>query len=499
MKIELRLPATNYVAKESLLLTVVITNDGKSPISVPDPETMSNTEPVYILTGASFPQPATLAFGGRRPDLPPVPPEMVTIAPGEEFECQVPIDMLARIVEKGRHTVMMRMGEVSSNTVAFSIDEPVVVGARIMADDGVQRSPARVLALVGSPGKLIQFLFREQRPAIGEIRFAKMVAAPAPAPPANATDPLAIWTNFDRSEVFYFRTGWVSPDAVGIETGSEAQTVRATLQVGAEVPVHPALMAIDGNAQVFVRSASQLRLLRFPLPEKGQPPAPSEEIWSAPMPASVGSAAAVLSASGKPYALTVGTMAPAPASRPEEEPPGLRVTLFDASGDAKPLDIEIPNAVPVPDSQPAVWCDAEGRVHAALLVLDPPPPPPPPGPEKPEEPEEPSKPSYTLSYVRIDWTPLLEPFPPAFTRKRLPAIAVKPAAAVVSHKITAGSSRVDWVAMLEDRSFLSDTQPGQPQSVAGQPVLPLQVLSMEHAKYLLTLDQNEILKFRNLK
>ncbi len=472
MKISISLGGDRFIARESMVLTVVVTNTGSSAIEIPDPGDGRNTQPEYAIQGPSYPQGHKIVFGRPlKPGQPSPEPVLVKLAPGEEHESELPLEMAVKFPEPGKHTLVAKLSWAGASAVSapvsFMIEAPVLHAARIMADDGFQRpGMQRVLALAGQPPKLYQFMFREQRPGIGEIRFAKMV--PAAVPPPEATDVIAPWTNFDRSDVFYFRTGWRTPAAVGMETDTPVQRATAAIEAGSEV-IHPALMAKDGAASVLVRTAKEILLIQLPLPAEEKAPPPSQTIWKANLehPAIAACAAVAPAPLNKPFALTVG-----------QGMGNVAVTLFE-SGASKGKHVEIPAATLPPDSQPALWIDSSAQAHAAILVADP---------DAPRN----------LSLVLIDWM-TAEP-EAKVTRKsvsRLPRDAKSSVAAFsVSDR---RPPRLDWVVLLDDGSLVSSKSPGSVQRFPSAPVRPLQLLSMSQAMYLLTTDAVDILRFRNLQ
>jgi hypothetical protein len=204
-------------------------------------------------------------------------------------------------------------------------------------------------------------------------------------------------------------------------------------------------------------------------------------VWKANLPFQ-GTAVAVAALGPEPlsvrYALAAG--------QDRKDPDAAVLALFDTAGAGEPKTVEVPGAVFLPGFEPTLWFDAEGNPHSAALASDP-------------------KEKHRVSLIRVAWNPTAPAEGPVVTRT--PAVASEdppPVAGTVTHSIAAGakgaaSVRVDWVVLLEDGRLLSNSSPSMPQTMAGKPVLPLQLLSMQYAKYLLTHDEVEVLKFRNLR
>lgn len=488
MNLEIRFAQDRFIVGETIVLYVRLTNTGSAPAEVPDPAAPGNGQPLYTVKGPSYPEGHSFRLGQRRLPGVPLPQELVTIAPGETFEAEVQLDVLVKFPELGEHTISARFDDdkmpapLAAGPIPLIVEKPDIRSARIMADDGFQKSTLqRVLALVGKPGNLYQFMYREQRPEIGEIKASGAARAYAPPVPATADSVFPPWANFDRSQVFFFRFGWAGPTAAAVESTPDPGTsTRVDLAPG-EREVQPPLLTRDGSADAFVVSASSIRLVRFPLLQEGEKAKPVQEVWKANLP-SKGAPVATAALGPEPQSVRYA-MAAGPDSK---DPDTAILALFDSSSSTgEPKIVEVPGAVFLPGYEPTLWLDAEGAPHSAALAADP-------------------KEKYRLSLIRVAWNPPAPAEGPAITRT--PAVASEdppPVAGVVTHAIAAGAkgtpARVDWVVLLEDGRLLSNSSPAMPQSMAGKPVLPLQLLSMQYAKYLLTHDEVEVLKFRNLR
>src|SRR5438105_2394210 len=62
--IRIELAQERFVTKESIVARIVIRNTGSTPIDVPNPENNGNTQPVYTISGPSYPKGYSFHFRG---------------------------------------------------------------------------------------------------------------------------------------------------------------------------------------------------------------------------------------------------------------------------------------------------------------------------------------------------------------------------------------------------------------------------------------------------
>jgi len=478
VKLSIHLLSNRFLSGETILFTVRLTNDGAAAVEVPDPDDGGSARIRYQVVGPAYPEPAAFPRGKRATASASMSVKPVLLAPGAAIDYEIELERLIRFPEPGEYRVSTTMdagGKIlQADAVKITIEHPEVRSARIMADDGFQEAALqRVLVMLGTPGRLYQMMFRENRPAIGEIKPSGLVTADTTPLPMDANAVYAPWTRFNRVDLDESRAGWISTKAIGIETSEEPGSA-VTFELSKDaVPVYPPFLLRDGRVLGWLRTNRTLQLVEFPVSGS-----PAKLEWEASCDGTtVSSAVAALSREGDiPCAMTVG------------QPSGgevdtLPVSLYRA-GSGDPIVVEIPDAIPLPDSEPTAWVDKEGGVHAALLVQD-----------KPK-----SKDAKTIStsYVEINWTPPPEVEKPVVNRYQVVSTPVEnaPVASRVCHSIArAGAFRVDWVIQLADGKSLSRTAPTEPQSFPGKPVRPLQLMPMSTATYLLTHDKAQVLKF----
>lgn len=484
MKLSIHLPPSpRFLSGETILFTVRLTNTGKAPADAPDPEDGGSSKIRYEVQGPPYQEPAGFPRGRRAITSASMPVRSKPLAPGATIDYEIELERIVSFPEPGEYTITTFMGaDLKADPVKITIEHPTVRAARCLVDDGFQEAAlVRVLAMLGKPGRLYQMMFREIRPAIGEIKRSGLVPADTNPLPAEADGVYAPWTRLHRSDLDDLRTGWSSPKALAIETSEEpGSTVSFAIPDGTQ-PVYPSFLLRDGNVLGFVRNPKAIQLVRFP--QSGS----AKVEWEAKAGACTATSATLSKEGDIAYVLTVGENL-----GPEfgDETDVLPVSLYQA-GQSEPLAVELPSALPLADSEPSVWTDAEGGLHSALLVQDRA------AAKKEEDAEEPP---VEISFVRIRWNPPpdVNDGKPVVTRTRVASLApdAKPIASRVCHKVAAaGAHRVDWVILLANNRLMSSTTPTQTQPVPAKLVMPLQLIPMSVATYLLAHDEAEVLKF----
>lgn len=477
VEIRLNLDQQRFIAKESMVLHVHIRNTGQMPIDVPNPENNANTQPVYTLTGPSYPQGHSFHFRGAALGDPNPPREAepgatVRLAPGQEHDAALPLEQLTAFPKAGAYTITASLTihgrSAASPPVEFEIEPAVIRSMAILADDGVQSSsPVRVLCLIGTPPhqRLYQAIFREERPDLGEVSLAKLVYV-APAPP-EAAAVFGPWTNHDRLDSLLNRFAWQAGSLVGIEglAGTPGATFRFPEQSRL---VRPALMPDSGEVDVLalVDGSRTVEMVRFPSPRDGSG---VRAAWRTQL----GAAAAGSRAALAPR--TAGTRRAAVFILPEKT--DSQILLAEAGpGDVQPVlrSVRIDGAAPLPDSEPGIAFAADGTVYASAIL------------------SERGQPRNAF-VADIRWPP--GSGDGAVTRENIKRLPGAPRSAAATFSVTRGARRREWIVLLQDGAVVFSGSPGRPRTTTGTPSLPLKLLAMSKMTYLLTLDKQGLPRF----
>ena len=111
VEIKLKFPKSDYVLSEDIEMTVAVTNSTSAAVEIPNPFYRDNWQPVYTITGPSYPQGHTFSFRSialNRPAPEPedVPLVTVNLAPGETLAKDVPLHQWAPVKES-EHTKLL--------------------------------------------------------------------------------------------------------------------------------------------------------------------------------------------------------------------------------------------------------------------------------------------------------------------------------------------------------------------------------------------------------
>lgn len=465
LRLEIDLPARRYLRRELMRVRLTLHNDGPAPVSVPRIADTGHDALVLSVEGPSFASPWTFtprSITAARGATSPRAPGMQTLAAGANAQVLLDISRGVPFSVAGSHVLRARLawdgGNVEATAVTFEMALPTLRSARLMLDDGFQRPvPIRVLCVAddGRERLLLMAFFREKAPDYAGTELSYLLRV-GPVDP-TVDEALATWTNYPRGDLFVQRYGWRSPARFGIaSTNPDDQTSVASERA---LGVQPALVDAGGRVDVFQFGADQrLALWRFATPVRGGPAQPPQALWHLPLEGVEAARAARASAprDSPPVAVLVARTAA-----------GAALTLVE-SVDGRPTTrrAELRSARLLPNSEPALRVDDQGRIHAALVVAE-------------------DNALRRLYCVRVTW-----PARAGDGRAvRAPAILVDatPLAASAAFDVSPGSAQEDWIALLPDRRLLRGGA-GVAESADGAPLLPLQMLVLGEHRYLLVQD-----------
>ena len=473
MDIRIELAQERFVTKESMVARILIRNTGSTPIEVPNPENNGNTQPVYTISGPSYPKGYSFHFRGIVSGDPGSPPQagpgsLIRLAPGQTHEAALSLEQLVRFPQPGAHTITasleIRGEKATSPPVAFVIEPAVVRSMQLLIDDGEQSSsPIRVLCLVGDPPghRLYQAILREERPDLGEVSLAKLIAV-APAD-SKATAVFGPWANHNRLDSLLNRFGWQAGALLGVEGLAGSPALRFTLPSVPQRLIRPAVMPDSGEVDVLALSADgkTLQLVRFPI---ARPGAEAKLQWSLQLPASPIGARATLGSRA------AGARRAAVLVFPETG--GARMMLVEAdAADTSPKtrSVVVEGAAPLPDSEPAISIGPDGKIRASALFGE--------------------DPGLRRMFVaEVTWPS--GPGEGTVARAGAGRLPSAPRSAAVTYSVTRRpADRREWLVLLRDGTVVFSGSPNRPRQLDGALMLPLDLLAMSRMTYLLTLDK----------
>jgi hypothetical protein len=462
LQIEIELTQDRFLAKESMVATVRIRNDGSVPLDLPDPAVNINWQPVYTVKGPAYPEGYSFHFraaalGDKRPVPEGVTARTFSLAPGQSHTSRLPMEQLVPLTQAGEYTLTAKLDwagvSAESKPVKFHIGPPVFRSFQIAVADGLQETfPIRVYCLVGErPNpQLYMAAFRESRPDLGEMALASLARLGAADPRSDAV--FGAWINYTGMGTPPPGAGWQAGAVLGTRAATLDNAPKITLP---ETPrlVRPALGTVAGELDLFALSnrGTKLELIRFPA-NNGTPAVASTE--SLPAPAVAGRAAIGPEGNGSKRFVVLVTGG--------KDAAGLTLAATGAL-----RSVPLTNAGVLENSEPAIYEASDGAVHTAVVLTS-------------------SGEGHRIVVADVTWPPSGNPTVEIGKPILLPS-PVRYAAAAYS--VALGGRRREWAALLEDGRLVSSKSPATPRSLTGSPVVPLQLLPMSAQTYLLTLNE----------
>lgn len=275
MRLEVSFARASFCLAEDIALHVRLVNDGPAPVTVPDPFHATNWQPVYHLWRDGESQARRVTFRGAQFDDHRDPPEgvdpaLVTLAPGEAREDDVPLRDWAHLDQPGRYHLVATLTwegvAAQSPEAVMEISPPSLASLSIGINVGVAAVVDPWLSWIQrGPGgsSLGQSIFHEERPDLGEIERRSGDVIHAVRDSAHAA--YAPWTTYDRVEELGFWRAWRDGHHLAALDASQLNPLWHDLGEGGAV-IHPVVMSRGGALTACVRSPEgSLRAVRFTL------------------------------------------------------------------------------------------------------------------------------------------------------------------------------------------------------------------------------------------
>ena len=473
--IQLNLAKNSFTVGEDIEVEVSVTNPGGQAIQIPDPFHRDNWQPVYTLTGPEFPGGKRFSFrsavlGDSRPSPADVPLRMVTLAPGQTIDAEIPLQTWAPIRDPGSYQLTLAFDlasvKAASPPVQFTLHAHALASLSVGVDVGMAQMPGYWLEWLQqqSSGQSVYsaLYVPPERDQPGFRPFS--VSAVAQAGPA-AQDILSPWTSYNRQAALYKWRAWRDQSAVLALTSGSSVPSRIELPGPPTALVRPALMTRQGELDIVVLgNPRQLMLVRFLPPTRSGAPTAPRIVWTHMLPYDVVGARAAVLADTADARRQVVLLA-------NTEDAAL-VSLLSAGVNGAPSahdPVRIAEVRILARSVPAIRQGAGGITQVSALV------------ETRDKPQR-----LGLVDLSFDGNGKLIGQPRVTV---LPALASKVRAAAVQYSFgPEAAARRDWAVLLESGRILSPGRPADGSEVAGKPVLPLELLPTAEGTYLVTVD-----------
>jgi hypothetical protein len=360
-----------YCAQEPISLGVEIRNEGTVAVEILDPEHSSVDQPIYEITGPSFPQPKTAsnlsAFRERGGDPGRLPERStVSLAPGDSWRGGAVLDRLVGRLLPGEYRIrgsFAFQGQTASSPeqrIRVKSIEPksVHVGQGLRPLDSGE---GRLVAFTkgGGSSTLVALRFHETRPEIGEIETSPPITQFNAGP--EATDVTTVWRNAPFFSELIQWTAWRESHEIKAISDASNSPDSLTLPVALSHVIRPLLQFKDEPLEVLATGEDQqLYLCVFPV--DFDPKAKPRIAWHAPLPAI-------------PEAIIA---APAPAGNNSRHiafvtANGQGVEIFhsfyrDSGSLAEFHSVRIPEVHLVTNISPALMVESNGSARVTVIV-----------------------------------------------------------------------------------------------------------------------------------
>ena len=470
MELKLALAKSDFTLSEDREMTVTVTNRTSATVEIPDPFHSDNWQPVYTITGPSYPQGYSFSFrsvalNDKRPEPKGVSAVTVKIAPGQKLEKDVPIAEWAPIRDAGEYQIVARLHwkdlAAESAPVRFRVGAQRALVPSVGVDVAQENTAGEWVEwfIPNAAGRqLYTGLF--ERPHVDMHGYRPFSISPLTQAGPDATDLLSPWTNYNRmSELAKWRA-WREGSAIVAFALGQGASQRLDLGAVPRMLVRPALMTSKGELDVFATASDGALLLARFSNFRGDSSS-AHVLWRSPAPHSPIAARAALSSE------TLGSQRR--VLLVSQDGKDLVVDYMNATDGAKPgswVNARIPKGTAIPDTQPAMRVHTDSSAYAAVPFLND---------------------TGHFAIADFHFTPEGRLENAKTTEFEIPE--APPQAAAASYTISAtGSMRRDWVALLKNEQVIFSAKPKPSRRLTAAPALPLQLILLDSGTYLLTID-----------
>lgn len=482
VKIEIKFPKDRFVVGEDLPMGVEIANDGKAPVRLPDPFNNNNWQPTYSISGPAFPDGMTFSArsalrGDKRPNPEGIAPAMAEIGAGQTIADDLPLRQWLKLSKPGKYELTARLDweglSIQSKPASFTLEALSIRSISVGEDFGLPTAQNISMLLLhegggqsGGKKRLYDANFTETRPDLGETALHSMGPQAETGP--GASDAMAPWTNYDRMGSLHFWRAWREGPKLLAATPAAKNPLSLDLEGEPKFLVRPALMAASGELDIFAALSGEpaISLARFVQPGKGGTGPAPRVLWRHPLESAPLSGRCILDPQGKKERRHVALLSAA------QDAVRLDRLVCPADGAKPAADFAlVPNAAPLATSEPALRVDAEGTLHVAALVWT-----------------NAKERAFALAEFKF------EEGSPGAAKPNLTDLGLLDAdakAAAIQFQLTpADEPRIEWALLLVDGRVVSGGAQGRRQAFqpAAPPSLPLEIVPLSQATYLLLID-----------
>lgn len=359
-----------YVAKEEVLVTLTIQNTGPDPIELADPSAPIASQPVYFITGPSFPDgrvasPRSAAEERTGPLAPALQPERISISPGGVWKGQAALGQMFGQLLPGEYRLQTALdwqgSRVRSQETQLRVNpaDPVSfdVGQGLRLNDRAQGRLVFLNRAVGGT-TLMAGRFSEVHPDIGEIRTAAPIAQFTAG--SSAVDVSAAWRNIAFFSELVQWTVWREGRQIKAISDASTEAISLTLPTDPAFLVRPSLKLKDQPVEALVLGKDQ-QLYLCAFPTDLNPNSRPKIVWHSPIPVVPDGVTAALAPAGndsRHVAFAVTTSS--------------GVEIYHSSYRGNSLvgfqSVRVPNVRLTTNIPPALMVDTNGVARVTVIV-----------------------------------------------------------------------------------------------------------------------------------
>ncbi|MCP3103385.1 hypothetical protein LZ198_31330 [Myxococcus sp. K15C18031901] len=479
MQLKVLLPKTHYTAGEHRTALLILRNESHVPLEFPDPLHAPEQALRYTLTGPVFPESRHIpcrevSSRGLSHVLASRPGARVRLAPGQTFESLIALHDWLPVTRPGRYRLEASLTHpdfsITSPPVEFDIlappTGPVSLACDVAAPDGSGVEATWLQDVEGRPSLLVRG-YEEPREDTSRPPSPRQPASVIGPVAPGITEALAPWSNDpDRISSVSWRV-WRQGASLMALAGpaTPGRPFRFDLEAPPAQVVRPPLQTAAGELFIPVVAACgrELRLICFQTSSDASDLTPGWEMGRVGLHGRIVAARATLQPASRGNGVSVVLV--------EQTDRGLDLHHVRTHGSGRFTRVattRLKGLHALPDSEPGIWVDEAGRLHAALLTLSR---------------KNPRQVVLAEVHHRPDGRPAAKPRLTAL--RELPCA---PRAAVARHHPERSRAGVlTWAILLENGSLLTPHTVGAPMRPRHPVGLPLELFPARRT-YVLTWD-----------
>ncbi|WP_241759437.1 hypothetical protein [Pyxidicoccus parkwayensis] len=446
MSIQFRLSKERFTAAEVRTARVTIRNEGNEPLEMRDPYREADQSLTYTLTGPEYPDGRSITWRSFVLQNPAYILAMdetprIQLGAGQAIEFVVDLSEWFPTTRPGRYRLSARLNQQNVSATATPVEfelvpssaGPASLGFTVGASFGSGTLAAWLQEANGQPLLLVSYYDDKNAEDINAGITMRAATVLGPIEP-GATEVLQPWSNDIQGDLSANWILWRQGTSLLAVAGPATTTNPFRFDLG-ETPeriVRPPLDTANGELLVPVLGAGgrTLRLIRFQTSYDATEVTPGREVGRVILPGVPVASRATLQPASVGNGVSVFLV--------EESMGGLDLHHVRTTSTGRLTRVAstlVRGVRPLPQSEPGLWIDSAGRLHAALIAASP---------------KNPQRALLVEARYRADGR--LEAPPRVTPLDPLPAA---PRAAVARYRIDAHyGGELSWAILLEDGRVL---------------------------------------------